>query len=86
MMSPLISLEELNALDSVNKSDDEPMSTEMLEDICDGSQSRLSVNRREARYKIRDSIRQGKPEWKGALKATQNMGKGLHKVFKTVLK
>ena len=25
-------------------------------------------------------------EWKGALKATQNMGKGLHKVFKTVVK
>ena len=25
-------------------------------------------------------------EWKGALKATQNTGKGLHKVFKNVVK
>ena len=25
-------------------------------------------------------------EWKGALKATQSMGKGLHKVFSTVVK
>ena len=27
-----------------------------------------------------------KYEWKGALKATRNMGKGLHKVFNTVVK
>ena len=25
-------------------------------------------------------------EWKGALQATQRMGKGLHKLFKTVVK
>ena len=25
-------------------------------------------------------------EWRGALKATRNMGKGLQKVFKTVVK
>ena len=35
---------------------------------------------------MRDHIRQRKSEWKGALKATRNMGNGLHKVFKTVLK
>ena len=29
---------------------------------------------------------QRQSEWKGALKATQNMVKGLHKVFKTVVK
>ena len=40
---------------------------------------------REARYKIRDRVRQIQSEWKGALKATQNMGKGLHKVLKTVV-
>ena len=27
-----------------------------------------------------------KSEWKGALKAMKNLGKGLHKVFKTVVK
>ena len=45
-MPPLLSLEEYNALDSGYESDDEPMSTEMLEDICDVSQSRPGVSRR----------------------------------------
>ena len=58
----------------------------MLEDISNGSQSHPNVNRREARYKIRDSIKQRKPEYKGALKSTRNMGKVLHKVCKTVVK
>ena len=60
------------------------MSTEMLEDICDGSQSHTNVNRRESRYKIPDRIRQRQLEWKGYLRAMLNMGKVLHEVFKTV--
>ena len=47
---------------SVNESDAEPMSTEMLEDIRDGSQSRLIVNRREACYKIHDRIKRSQAE------------------------
>ena len=58
----------------------------MLEDIRDGSQSHPNVNKREACYKISGFIRQRQSEWKGALKATQNMGNGLHKVFKTIVK
>ena len=58
----------------------------MLEDIRDGSRTHPTVNRREARYKIRDRIRQTQLEWKGALKATRSMGKGLHNVFSTVVK
>ena len=58
----------------------------MLEYICDGSQSRLNVNIIEARYKICGCINQRQSEWKGALKVTQNMGKGLHRAFKTVVK
>ena len=58
----------------------------MLEDICDGIQTHPNVNRREARYKIRDHIRQRQSEWKGALKDTRSMGKGLHKVFIMVVK
>ena len=58
----------------------------MLEDICDGSQTHPNVNRREARYKIRDFIRKRQAEWKGSLKYTRSMGKGLHKVFSTVVK
>ena len=45
-------------MDSGDESDHEPISTEMLEYIRDRSQSHLSVNRREAHYKIRDRIRQ----------------------------
>ena len=73
-------------MDYVDESDQDPISTEMLEYICDISHSHPRVNRREARYKIRDRIKQRQLEWKRALKSTQNMGKGLHKVFKTVAK
>ena len=69
-----------------DESDHDLISTDMLEDIRDGSQTHPNVNRREARYKIRDSIRQRQLEWKGALKDTLSTGKGLHKVFSTVVK
>ena len=72
-------------MDSVDESDYEPMSTEMLEDICDRSQSHLDINRRDACYKIRDRIKQRQVEWKGVLKATEKMVKGLHKVLKAVV-
>ena len=62
------------------------MSTEMLEDICVVSESHPSINRRESRYKIRDHIKRRQLEWKGALKATQNMGNVLHKAFRTMVK
>ena len=71
---------------SGDESDHDLIYTEMLEEICDRSQSHPNVNQREARYKIRDRIKQRILEWKGALKAMRNMGKGLHKVFKTVVK
>ena len=58
----------------------------MLEYILDGSQSHPNFNRREAHYKIRGCIKQIQLEWKVSLKAKQNMIKGLHKVFKTVVK
>ena len=73
-------------MDSNDGSDDEPMSKEMLEDIHDGSQSHPNVNRRETRDKICYRINQRQSEWKGALKDMGNMGKGLHQVFKTVVK
>ena len=75
----------MDAMDSGDESDHDPISTEMLEYIRDGSQSHPSANRIEARYKIRDHIKQRQSEWKGALTATQKMGKGLHKVFKAIV-
>ena len=61
------------------------MSTDNLEDICGVSQSHLIINRRDTLYKIRDCIKQGQAEWKGALLSNWNMGKGLHKLFKAVV-
>ena len=78
-MTPLISKEEMDMMDSGNESDDVLMSTEMLEDIRDGSQSHPSVSSICACYKIHDRIKQIKTKWKGALISTQIMGKGLHK-------
>ena len=73
-------------INSGDESDHDIISTEMLKDICDGSQTHLNVTRRGTYYKIRDIIRQRQSEQKGALKATRSMGKGLHKVLNTVVK
>ena len=34
---------------------------------------------------IHDRIKQKKSQWKGALRATHKMGKGLHRVFSTIV-
>ena len=82
----MMSEQDTDAINSGDESDHDLISTDMLEDICDGSQTHRNVNIREACYKIRDRIRQRQSEWKGSLKYTQSMGKGLHKVFSAVVK
>ena len=62
-------------MSSGDESDAETISTEMLEDIRDGSQSHPSVNRRDSCYKISGCIKWSQAEWKI----------GLHKVFKAVV-
>ena len=57
----------MDMMSSGNTYDTETMSTNMLEDIRDGSQSRPKINRREARYKIHCCIKKIQVEWKGAL-------------------
>ena len=47
----------MDAINSGDESDHDLISTETLEDIRDRSQTHLNVNKREARYKIRDCIR-----------------------------
>ena len=69
----------MDAMDSGNDSDHDLISTEILEYIRDDSQTYPNFNRREAHYKLCDRIKKIKSEWKGALKATQRMGKVLHK-------
>ena len=61
------------------------MSTDMLEDIHDGSQYHPIINRREEHYRIRDSFKQRRAKWKGELLSMQNIGKGLHKLCKAVV-
>ena len=59
-------------MENINSSDEsyhDLISTEMLKYIHDRSQTHPNVNKREARYKIRDHVRQRQSEWKGALKA-----------------
>ena len=82
----MMSKQDMENINSGDESYHDIISTEMLEDIRGGSQTHTNVNRREARYEIRDCIRQRQSERKGALKAIRSMGKGLHKVFSTVVK
>ena len=56
-MPPLISEDEMDAMDSSDEYEDEHISTDMLEDIRDGSKYHTSVHRIESRYKIRDHIK-----------------------------
>ena len=66
----MMSEQDMENLGSNEESDHDLISTEMLEDICDGSQIHPSINKREARYKIRDRVRQNESQWKEALKDT----------------
>ena len=52
----MMSKQDMDAINSGDESDNDIISTDMLEDICDGSQTHPNGNRREARYKIRDRI------------------------------
>ena len=65
-----MSKQDIENINYGDESNHNHISTEMLEDIRDGSQTHTNVNRKEARYKTRDLIRQIQSEWKGALKAT----------------
>ena len=59
----------MNAINYGDESDHDIISTNMLEDIRVGRQTHPNVNRREARFKINDHIRQSQSECKGELKA-----------------
>ena len=50
--SIMMSKQDMENINSGDESDHDAISTEMIEDIRDGSQTYPNVNRREARYKI----------------------------------
>ena len=58
--APLNSEEEMDMMSSDDEFDAESMTTDMLEDIRDVSQSHPIINRREARYKIRNCFKQSR--------------------------
>ena len=72
-------------IDETEKFDDDLISTETLHDICDGNQTQPNIDKMEARLNIRDRIKQKKSQWKGSLRAMHKMGKGLHRVFSTIV-
>ena len=83
--SIMMSEKDMENLDGKEKFDDKHISMETLHDISDGNQTHHSIDKREALMAIRDRIKQKKLQWKGALRATQKMGKGLHRVFSTIV-
>ena len=56
----MMSEQDMENINSGDESDHDLIYTEMLEDIHDESQTHMYVNRRNARFKIRDCIKQRK--------------------------
>ena len=81
----MMSKQDMENLDEKEKFNDDLISTETLHDIRGGNQTHPNIDKREARLKIRDRIKQKKSQRKGALRATHRMGKGLHKVLSTIV-
>ena len=69
-----------------DNSDGESIITDALEDIWGGSYVHLNINARYAILKIRHCIRQAQSEWRRVEISVKRVGKGLHKVFKVILK
>ena len=63
--SLMMNEQDMENLNSNEQSNHDLISTEMLEDIGDGSQSHPNNNQRESHYKRRDLIGQRQLEWKG---------------------
>ena len=57
IIPPLMSKEDMYAMDYGDESDHDLISSKILEDIREKSQSHPNVNQIDARYKIRDRIR-----------------------------
>ena len=68
--SIMMSKQDIGNLNSSDESDHDIIPTDMLHDICDGSQTHPNVIKREARYKIGDRVRQRQSDWKLLLKST----------------
>ena len=59
--SIMMSEQDIENLDKKENFDDDRISTEMLHDIRDGNQTHPNIDKKKARLKIRDRIKQNKP-------------------------
>ena len=82
-LPPLNNDAKMDEISSGDEYDAEPMSRDMLEDISGGIQYHPSINRREARYKIRDLIKKYERNGKGGYYQQETWAK-VHKKFKAV--
>ena len=60
----MMSKKDMENLDEKGKFDDDLISTETLHDISDGNQTHPSIDKREARLKMRYRIKQKQSGWK----------------------
>ena len=81
--SIMMSERDMENIDEKEKFDNDLISTKTLHEILVGNQTHPSIGKRESILEIRDCIKKKKSQWKGALRATHKMGKGLHRVFST---
>ena len=72
-------------IDEKENLDNDLISTETLHDIRDGNQTHPNIDKREAHLKILDRIKKMKSQWKGKLRTTHKMRKGLYRVFSTIV-
>ena len=84
--SIMMSEKDMENLDEKEKFDEDLISTETLHDIHDVNQTHSKIDKKEARLKIRDRIKEKKSQRKGALRGMHKMGKGIHKVLSTIVK
>ena len=60
----LLAKKDMENINEKENFDDNLISTETLHDIRDGNQTHPNIDKREARLKIRDHIKQKKSQWK----------------------
>ena len=63
--SIMMSEQDMENIDETEKINDDLISTETLHDIRDGNQTHPNIDKREARLKIHDRIKQNKSQWTG---------------------
>ena len=84
--SIVMSEQDMENLDEKERFDDDHISTETLQKIVTEIRPTRTFIKGKHVLKCMIALRKKKLEWKGALRATHKMGKGLHKVFSTIIK